>query len=248
MKKDLQKSKKIKKFLLPASIFILTLLAFAFVLIAHRPARYSPVKITDQNQISPYLTKQLMPKIYNGAQLGQSFEVVITQDGLNDIIARRRQPVKLRNITLADPQVILLPEQIILMAAVKTSPLDLFASIELNPSIDQRGLMNLHINNVSLGAVNVTPVALSIGNKAFSNWLVSTGTEPNNIIAQICRSLLSDEPFEPTFEIGGKMLRITSIKLADKKITCLLIPVPDQPDHIQGKTQTAGQSQPTSAR
>ena len=219
--------KKVKKYLWLALLFLLTLLVLALVLFAHRPGNYSPLKIPDPNQASPYLTHQLLPKIYNGSQLGEPYEVVITQDGLNDIVARWRQPLKLHNITLADPQVILLPQKIILMAVVKASPLDLFASIELNPSIDRQGLMTLHVNRISLGAVNITPLAMLIGGKAYANWLTSTGIDPDDIAPRICRSLLNDEPFEPTFEISDGTLRISSINLADKKITVRLIPVPE---------------------
>jgi uncharacterized protein YpmS len=217
--------KKVKKYLWLALLFLLTLLVLAFVLIAHRPGRYVPVRVTDHNVISPYLTHQLLPKLYNGSQLGEPFELAITQDGLNDIVARWPVPLQLDNITFADPQVILLPRHVILMATVKAKPVDLFASIDLTPSMDRQGLLNLHINNISLGAVDITPIALSIGNKAYLDWLSSTGNDPNDIAAQICRSLLNDEPFEPTFEVYGKMLRISSITLADKMATIRLTPV-----------------------
>ncbi len=235
MKKDSRKLKKIKKFLLPASVLVLTLLVLAFVLIAHKPARYAPLKISDSNQISPYLTKQLMPRIYNSAQMGEPFEVVLTQDGLNDIVARLPQPIQLNNILLTGPQVILLPRQLILMTTIKMRPFDLFASIELNPSTDNRSLLNLHVSNVSLGAVNVTPIALSIGNKAFTNWLESTGNDANDIVAKVCLSLLNDEPFEPIFEVGGSTLKILSITMADKKMTIQMAPVPEQAVHVSRK-------------
>jgi uncharacterized protein YpmS len=230
MKKDSPNAKKskFKTYFLPAITLALPLLVLTLVLTAYKPGRYAPVKITDQNQVSPYLTHQLMPTIYNNAQLGEPFEVVITQQGLNDIIARLPRPVRLNNITLADPQIILSPQQIILMATVRARPIDFFVTIELNPTINERGLLNLHINSVKLGAVNITAVARLIGNKAYSNWLTTTGTEPNNFAAQVCRSLLRDDPFEPVFEIRGKTLLLSRINVKTKSITAQLSPVPDQ--------------------
>lgn len=206
----------------------MVLLALALALTAYKPSRYAPVRVADQNQISPYLTHNLLPAVFNGAQLRESFEVVITQEGLNDIIARLHQPIKLHNITLTDPQVLLTPQKkIILMATAGARPVDLVATIELNPTINQQGLLNLHINSVALGAVNITSVAKLIGDKAYLDWLSSTGMEPNNIAAQVCRSLLNDEPFEPVFEFGGKRLRVSRIDVSAEKITALLTPAPD---------------------
>ena len=38
-----------------------------------------------------------------------------------------------------------------------------------------------------------------------------------------------DEPFDPVFKVGDKSLRICKIKLEKKKITALLLPLPDAP-------------------
>jgi hypothetical protein len=230
MKKDLAgaKKSKFKRYFLPTGAVLLTLFVLAFVLTAHKPGRYAPLIVEDHNQISPYLTHQLLPTVYNNTQLGEPFEVVITQQGLNDIIARTQQPISFDKIVLYDPQAILTPDKIILIAALKAKPMDLFVTIELNPAINQHGLLTLHINRIMLGAVNITALARLTGNKAYSDWLSLTGTEPDNMIAQICRSLLNDEPFEPTFEIGSKSVRISKFEVSDGKITALLTPVLDQ--------------------
>jgi uncharacterized protein YpmS len=229
MKKDLEKVKKIKrlKYILPVILIVLIVFMSALVLIGRRPPYYAPLRLNDKNLISPYLTGQILPTVYNNSQLGKPFELVITQDGLNDIVARLPQPIALHNVNLTDPQVILSPMQITLMATVKIKPLNPILTIELNPYINQHGLLNLCVNRVMLGSADITTIAMSIGNKAYSNWLYSTGTDPNDIAAQICRSLLNNEPFEPTFEVGDTTLHITKFDTAAKKITVLLTPVPN---------------------
>lgn len=229
MKKDSAKIKKTKTraYFWAAIPFVLLLLAIA--LLMHKPKNYAPLRIADQNQISIYLTHRLMPTIYNNSQLDAPFEVVITEEGLNDIIARWRQPINFNNITFTAPQAILTQKQIILMATAKTHFANPILTVRLTPAIDYFGQLNIHIGGVSLGAVGVTTLVKSRGNKAFANWLSFTGTEPNNIAAQVCRSLLNDEPFEPVFKIGDKSLRICKIKLEKKKITALLLPLSDAP-------------------
>ena len=215
----------------------IVLVLLAFVLVTYRPENYAPLRIADQNQISTYLSNYLMPTIYNNSQLDTPFDVAITEEGLNDIIARWRQPVKFNNITFSDPQAILTQKQIILMATARTRYANPVLTIRMTPAINLFGQLNIHIDSVSLGAAGITTLTKSMGNKAFTDWLAFTGTEPNNIAAQVCRSLLNDEPFEPVFKVGDKSLRICKIKLEKKKITALLLPLSDAPRPLS-KTKT----------
>jgi uncharacterized protein YpmS len=201
------------------------LLLLAFFLLTNKPDNYAPLRIADQNQISAYLTHRLMPTIYNNSQLDKPFEVVITEDGLNDIIARWQQPVNFNNITFSAPQAILTQKQIILMATAQTRFASPILTIRIIPTINSFGQLNIHVDSVSLGAVSVTSLAKSIGSKALDDWMSFTGIDSNDIATQICRSLLNDEPFEPVFTISDKSLRICKIKLEKKKITALLLPV-----------------------
>jgi uncharacterized protein YpmS len=227
MKKDSVKTKKtkIKIFLLFA--IPLVVLVFTFFLLMHKPADYAPLRITDQNQISLYLTHNILPAIYNNSQLDNPFEIVITEEGLNDIIARWPQSLNYDNITISNPQVILTQNQVILMATAQTEFASPVLTIRISPAINSVGQLNIHIDEISLGAAGITALAKSLGNKALADWLIFTGTEPNDIAILTCRSLLYDEPFEPVFKIGEKSIRLCKIKLEKKKITALLQPLPD---------------------
>jgi uncharacterized protein YpmS len=231
MKKDLSNVKKSRRgrYLLPAILILLIILASAFILIGHRPGNYAPAKAANPNEVSRYLTNELLPEIYNGAQLGESFELEITQEGLNDIISHLPGAMITNDLTLVRPEVILTPMQITVMATAEARPMDLFLTIELNPFINKEGLMNLCVNRILLGKVNITSIARSAGEKAYTNWMTETGTEPNNIASQICLSLLKDEPFDPVFKIGGKNCRVSKVDVMRGKIIVLMSVVPEQP-------------------
>lgn len=229
------KKPKIKTYLWIAIPVVLVLLAIAMLM--HKPKNYTPLRIADQNQISVYLSNYLMPTIYNNSQLDEPFEVAITEEGLNDIIARWRQPMIFNNITFTDPQAILTQNQIILMATARTRFASPILTIRITPAINSFGQLNIHVDSVSLGAAGITTLTKSTANKAFTDWLAFTGTEPNDIVAQVCRSLLNDEPFDPVFKVGDKSLRISKIKLEKKKITALLLPLSDAPRPLS-KTKT----------
>jgi hypothetical protein len=115
------------------------------------------------------------------------------------------------------------------MATARTQFASPILTIRITPAINLFGQLNIHIDSVSLGAAGITTLTKSMGSKAFTEWLAFTGTEPNNIAAQLYRSLLNDEPFEPVFKVSDKSLRICKIKLEKKKITAVLLPLPDAP-------------------
>jgi hypothetical protein len=231
MKKDLQKVKKSRlvRYLLPTILILLLVLASVFILIGHRPANYSSPKAANPNEVSRYLTNQLLPTIYNASQLGQPFELEITQEGLNDILSHLPGAMVSDNLTVVRPEVILTPMQITVMATTETRPMDLFLTVELNPFINKDGLVNLCVNRILLGKVNITSIARSIGNKAYDDWMARTGTEPNNISSQICLSLLKDEPFDPVFKIYGRTLRVSKINAMRGRIIVFLTVVNEQP-------------------
>ena len=229
MKKDSEKKNKFRIKLFLWIVLPLVMIFLAVFLLVHKPADYKPLRITDQNQISLYLTHNVMPTIYNNSQLDKPFEVVITEEGLNDIIARWRQPINFNNIIFSGLQAILTQKQIILMAAAQTRFASPILAARITPSINSSGRLNIHVDSVSIGAVGVKTIAIAAGNKAYTDWLEFTGTDPNDIAAQVCRSLLNDEPFDPVFKVGDKSLRVGKIQLEKKKITILLLPLPDTP-------------------
>ena len=217
------------RYLLPAILILLIILATAFILIGHKPGNYAPAKAANPNEVSRYLTNELLPEIYNGAQLGESFELEITQEGLNDIVSHLPGAMITNDLTLVRPEVILTPMQITVMATAEARPMDLFLTVELNPFINKEGLMNLCVNRILLGKVNITSFARSIGNKAYINWMTETGTEPNNIASQICLSLLKDEPFDPVFKMNGRTFRVSKIDVMRGKMIVFLTVVREQP-------------------
>jgi hypothetical protein len=221
---NVKKSNRLK-YLLPAILILLIILVSAFILIGHKPANYAPPKAANPNEVSRYLTNELLPNIYNGSQLGEPFELEITQDGLNDILSHLPGAMITDNLTVVRPEVILTPMEVKVIATVEARPMDFFLTIELNPFINKQGLMNLCVNRILLGKINITSIARSIGGKAYADWMARTGTEPNNISSQICLSLLKDEPFDPVFKMNGRTLRISKIDVMTGKMVVLLTPV-----------------------
>ncbi len=201
-----------------------------FALLLCRPGRYKPPEYTDDKLVSPYLTNILGPAIHNGAQREEPFELVVTQNGINEIIAWSKWPKESEGIRFSAPVVFFAPESIEVMGAANMKGVDLVISIVAKPRLDEEGLLNLRVAKVKIGAMNITPLARMIAKRMYAQRLATVPIDTEDLGAKIAGSLLNDEPFEPVFDIAeifeneNKKLRIEKITIQEEKLILRLVP------------------------
>jgi uncharacterized protein YpmS len=197
--------------------------AIIFALLLYKPGRYNPADF-DSDQVSPYLTHELLPKINNNAQLGKPFDVVITQDGINEIVAELGWPMVSEGIMLYAPLVLFKPESVVLMGTANLKSVEFVVTIVLEPKIDEQGLLNLQVAKMKVGAMNITPLAKMVAKKMYTERLDTMRVDTDTFQARIAASLLNDEPFEPVFKVDKIKVRIETITIHEEKLTAHLIP------------------------
>ena len=206
----------------------LAVAAIIFALLLYRPGRYKPADLGSDNytrgQVSPYLTNELSPKIYNGAQRAKPFEVVITQKGINDIITRGNWPMESEGVLLYAPAALFVPGTVVLMGTADVKGVEFIITIELEPKIDEQGLLNLEVAKVKVGAMNITPLAKMMAKKMYTQRLAAIPIDKEAVQTKIVASLLTDEPFEPVFRVDDKKVRIEKIAVAKEKLLLRLVP------------------------
>ncbi|UCC98138.1 MAG: hypothetical protein JSW66_20110 [Phycisphaerales bacterium] len=199
-----------------------------FALLLHRPGRYDPADRDavglEDGQVSPYLTHELSPQFYNGAQRGEPFELVITQKGINEIVAGWGWPRMSEGIMLYAPAVVFSPGSVVLMGTANVKGVEFVVTIVLKPSIDERGLSNLPVAEVKVGAMNITPLAKMMAKKMYTQRLATMSVDTRSFYAKIAAALLNGEPFEPVFEVDRRKLRIEGIIVENEKLTAHLVP------------------------
>lgn len=204
-----------------------------YLLLLHKPARYNPLDIGYDGQVSKYLTHDLLPQLHNGAQRAEPFDLVVTQKGINDTIARAKWPKRYSGIIFSAPEVLFLPDTIVLMGTTVLKRVQVVITIEVNPSLDERGLLNLRAAKVKAGAMNITPLVKTIAGRMYADRLATEDIDPDDLRAQIAASLFNDEPFDPVFEIKDmfdgeeRKFRVEKITLMSKKLTVRLVPATD---------------------
>ena len=206
----------------------LVVAAVIFGLLLHKPGGYDPTDFDsagyEPGQVSPYLTHELSPQIYNGAQRGQPFVVVITQKGINEVVAGWGWPKMSQGVMLYAPAVVFTPGSALLMATASIKGAEFVVTIEIKPKIDEEGLLTFHVSKFKIGAMNVTPIAKLTAKKMYLQRIANLPIDTEAVQTKIAESLLNDAPFEPVFKVDDRKVRIDKITIGKAKMTAHLVP------------------------
>lgn len=223
---EARKKKRYKK----AVCWLLVDLAIAciiFALLLYKPSRYSPPEVSPddrkQGRVHPYLT-HLSSELYNGAQRGEPFELVVIEEGINETIGRSKWPKVSEGVTFSEPVVLFVPESVILMGTANIKGAEFVVTIMLEPRVDQQGLLNLQMTKIKIGAMNITPLAKIVAKRMYRQRIATMPIDMEDLRTRIVASLLNDEPFEPVFRIEDKKVRVEKVTVTQGKLILHLVP------------------------
>jgi hypothetical protein len=194
---------------------IFALLACVVFMLTSAPRHYQPLQPKNGNEVSQYLTNYLAPQIHNKSQLDEPFELVVTEQGLNDIIVRGRWPIKLNGLTASGPAVVLSANQITLMATVKYGRIRAVVTIVMSPTIDEGGLLCLNLQNVKAGSVGITALAKELSRKITATYLGKV--DGNTWADDMTAALLENKAIDPVFAAYDNQVRLTDIDISSGK-------------------------------
>lgn len=228
-KENIQQSKKLKgrRRLKRFGIWLLVDLVVAgtiILLLLHSPANFHQQKPIDTNELSPYLTNYLMPTIYSGAQKQQPFEMEVIAKGINDIIARNPWPIEADDIIFHMPQTFLSQDTITLIGAVVFKGAKLIITLQAKPTINEAGLLNFNVTGVRVGSLNITIIAKFIAGQMYRKRMGDYYIDSDDLNAKLAASLLNNTPFDPTFKIEDKYIRIIKVALTKGKLNINFVP------------------------
>jgi hypothetical protein len=206
----------------------LVVAAVVILLFLHKPSQYHPAAPAhpDPNgrQVDPYLHRDLSSRFYNGAQNQRPFEMVVLDQALNEALARLNWSEQSGGVEISRPQVFFTPGHIVLMGTITVEGADLILTIELGPQMDDQGKLNLFVNKVKVGAINVTPLVKIVAKRMYKERIESTPVDMQDVRTKVVASLLNDEPFEPVLKVEDKWVRLQSLALTDGKLAARFVP------------------------
>ena len=173
--------------------------------------------------MSPYLLSW-SSEINHKVPSKEPFDIVITQEALNDIINRADWPIESEGILIYAPTAQIDPNIVTLMCTAKFESIEFIITIELNANIDKQGLFNFNISKIKIGALNITPIAKLTAKKMYTERIAAIDDiDLSTWRAKIAASLLNDEAFEPVFDTGGQSVKVVKIVTEKGKLTASLI-------------------------
>lgn len=205
-----------------AAVFVLSLLLY-------KPAHYNPTEFADDKLVSPYLTNILGPAFNNGVQRGEPFDLIVTQAGINEVLAwsyKHKWSKQFGDISFSAPEVVFTSDTITLMGAVTVVGREFVVTVIARPTISQNGLLNLNVTKVKIGAVNITLIARIIANVAYRKRLETKPIDKDDVRAKIAASLLSNVPFDPVFPVEDRKVRLKKVTIRQKGLLLRFAPFP----------------------
>jgi hypothetical protein len=205
-----------------------TVALIVLALLLYKPARYNPVVRapagSDSERVHPYLSHDLGPQLYNGAQSQRPFNFTVLDQALNEAIAQLQWPRETGGVVFSAPEVLFHPGRIVLMGTVDIEKADLVITVELEPQLDEVGLLNLNVAKVKIGAVNITPLAKMLAKREYYKRLETVPIDTDDIRTKVAASLLAGESFEPVFEVDDKWVRLKDFSISQGTLEAELIP------------------------
>jgi hypothetical protein len=195
-----------------------------FVLLLHKPADFVQPEPIKDSEVSKYLTHVLSRDLYNGAQREEPFKLVISQEGINDIVARCKWPQQVGGVSISVPEIIFEPGTIVLRGIVSSVRLELLVTVSGTASTNEDGLLNLVVRNVKVGALNVTVLARAVAQSLYENEMANREPKPDSWSEKIFAAILQGEPFDPVLEIEDKRVRIGAVDIAQGRMTLYMVP------------------------
>jgi hypothetical protein len=214
------KNPKVKSTIVLSAGLIILLVLFWFAGLFRTPRHYRPVKPIADGNMSRYLTNYILPELHNKSQYGQPFDLVLSEQGINDIIARQVDFKSLHQANLSDLSVAFKKGRILLIGKAVYCGFDFIVTIILKPYIDKEGYFFLKASKIQAGQSRVPFIGEAVKRKIlreltdFLNKNITDSTE----------ALLNNRRIEPVFSLNHRKLRIDKITIRDKELMIHFLP------------------------
>ncbi len=193
-------------------LLAMALIAATLLLCNYTPKAYQPTPVDNPDQVSTYLTHELGPDFFNNIQLDEPFDLLVRQQGLNEILSEEPWDGDFDDFSFTEPMVIFDVETIYLMGTLKYKGVSSVITIIAAPTMDDAGKINLDIQSIRMGVLPVTKLVTFLAQKAFDQS--SDCFEGEEDVAQMLQAIIRNEPFEPVFELSGHTARIKEFTLS----------------------------------
>ncbi len=196
----------------------LVVAAALILLLLHKPAGYRPVRPPagadpNERRVHRYITHELGRTFYNGAQEQRPFDLTVLENRLNEAVAQAGWFEDSAGIRLSAPAIAFTPGRMILMGTADVEGAGFVITVEIGPQMAEDGRLNLVLEKVKVGVMNVTPLARIMGRKMYRDRIAAGDVDTDDWRTKIAASLFNGEPFEPILPVEDKWVRLKGLDI-----------------------------------
>ncbi len=200
-----------------AGISILFLIHW-FIGLFRVPAYFRTVEIIESNQICLYLSNVILPELYNKSQVGKPFEMIFTEEGVNEIISRHIDANSLKKWDFSDISVTFAKGKILLTGKTKYHGRDFIVTAVFKPVICEKGF-NAGLTQIQAGTSSVPFAKNFIRDKI----LYKLAGQPSDVV-HYAGVLLSDNKIPPEFTVEHRNIKVQEITAGNHILTIRFLP------------------------
>jgi len=194
------------------------------LLLFYSPSSYTTAPPSDTDCVDTYLTHELAPALYNGWQRAEPFELLLDEDKVNRAIRSGEWPKTHESMQFSAPVVDFADDKLTVMTTAAAKLLEFVVTIEIRPAVNEAGMLNVPVESIKIGAVDVTPLAKLTARNIYHSWTNrQQNAGPDGVEIDLIESLLNNRPFEGVFESAGRKLRVKDVRVRDKKMAIDLV-------------------------
>ena len=213
--KRILKDREVRKTILLLACAVVLLIAFWFVGLFKQPRHYKTVRPSTDNHISQYLSNYIVPQIHNKSQYDQPFDLVISEAGVNDIIAAQIDANSLKRSNISDLSVTFKPGKIYLTGKTTYAGFDFVITMILKPYIDSQGRLFINASKIQAGKSRIPFAAEAVKRKILYELAGISGDADT---AAVFASLLASDGIKPEFSINHRKLCVDEIAVRDQNL------------------------------
>ncbi|MCE5340973.1 MAG: hypothetical protein LLF92_07585 [Planctomycetaceae bacterium] len=197
---------------------LLLFLIHWFVGLFRVPAYFRTVEIIESNQISLYLSNVILPELYNKSQTGKPFEVIFTEEGINEIISRHIDAKSLKKWDFSDISVTFSTGKILLTGKTKYRGHDFIVTAVFKPAICEKGF------NAGLTQIRAGTSSLPFASHFIRDKILYKLAGQNSDVVQYAGVLFSDNKIPPEFTFEHRNIKVQEIIIDNHKLTIRFLP------------------------
>ena len=194
---------------------VIFFLVFWIIGLFKTPANFRIVRPVEGEHISLYLSNYIMPELYNKSQYREPFDLTVSQEGINEIIARHIDSNTLAKAGLSDLTTCFKEDEILLTARTKYKGFNFIVSMTIEPKIDKDGKLLLNAVDFQVGRSSLPFAAERIRKKIISCLGENFKTEKTD---EFFSAILSTGKIEPVFKINRSKVRIEKITVQNEEL------------------------------